>query len=384
MVNILQKLNNLANWITRNTNNNINFSPEIQQDFLNTFSEPKDEIERSYFQYKCQMKLYGKIISLLINIGSIPLLIFYYFKKTNDILKEAPDSNDVGVYFSDGNTIDILPNELQGKYTIKIINTKKECFDEEDKNDFWKLYRRYPFSIHFLLKVLIKIRFYSYAVKAYSPKAIIVCNEYSFTSSFLTYYCRKNKIKHINAMHGEKLFFIRDSFFEFDECYVWDDFYIKLFRKLKAKEGQFKVAIPKTLIFDIKNKKQIKYDFKYFLAAESKEEIRVICNSLIRLKDKGHKICVRPHPRYSLERDIEYIKTQDIDCEDVRKIRIEDSILESGNVISLYSTILNQAFHNGVNIVIDDVSNKELFGKLELLDYIMLNKKHDLLSGYLT
>ena len=65
----------------------------------------------------------------------------------------------------------------------------------------------------FSLKVTIKVAGYSFMITKYQSKAIVVHNEYSFTSSILTAYCETRNVLHINVMHGEKMYYIRDSYF---------------------------------------------------------------------------------------------------------------------------------------------------------------------------
>ena len=43
----------------------------------------------------------------------------------------------------------------------------------------------------FCLKCLVKIGLYANYIESYRPKAVVVYNEYSFTSSLLTAYCRE-------------------------------------------------------------------------------------------------------------------------------------------------------------------------------------------------
>ena len=76
----------------------------------------------------------------------------------------------------------------------------------------------------------------------YTPKDLYVSAEYSFTSSILTAYCERNRVRHINVMHGEKTFFIREAFSRFHIFYVWDDFYIKLFHQLRANRTEYVVC----------------------------------------------------------------------------------------------------------------------------------------------
>lgn len=375
MQKILKNLHKIYVKIKKKENSLFTYSVKTQKDFLNKFKEPKSNIERSYYQYCCQVKLNNKFVFSIMNILSFPLLIIYFFKKSDELKKEKKYNV---IFMFQGVKTDIIPNELKNNFSSFLhIRNFKENFSKSDKEFFILLLKKYPFSWYFLLKCLIKIRFYSYIINSYAPKTIIVSNEYSFTSSFLTTYCNKKGINHINVMHGEKLFDITDSFFCFNRCYVWDKHYIKLFLELRAEETQFIISKPDCLkIKKIEMKKEI--DYTYYLGGESKENMLNIANNLSKLKNKGYKISVRPHPLYSNIIDVRKI-FQNFEIED-NKNDIETSILRTKNVISLYSTVLYQAFLNEIPIIIDDLSNKEYYEKLKKLKFICLNKKHSLLS----
>ena len=51
-----------------------------QKEYIAKLGYPRDEIERSYFQYKCQMKFNGNGITFLLNLVSFPVAILYWFK----------------------------------------------------------------------------------------------------------------------------------------------------------------------------------------------------------------------------------------------------------------------------------------------------------------
>ena len=351
---------------------------ENQKDFLNNFGTPKDDIERSYYQYLCQAKLNGLLMSCILNIASLPMIIYYSVKKENIQNTENVDA----VFVSEGISECVIPFELRNcLISWKIINELKEYYTSEDRSQFIKLFKRYPFSWYFLFKCLLKIRIYSYLVHSYEPKAIVVCSEYSFTSSFLTSYCESQERLHINIMHGEKLFYIRDSFFRFHRCYIWSNFYIKLFEVLKADKKQFIISLPQSMLLGDGSKHYKEVDYTYYLGRENKIILIAILNALQKLKEKGFMVAIRPHPRYSNINEIRSIfYSSNIEIECIDKIPISKSILRTKNVVSLYSTVLNQAYHSNVCIVIDNVSNPQRYLKLKDLQYIMLEMNHKLLS----
>ena len=357
--------------------------PRIQQErYLQRFSEPKDDIERSYFQYLCQMKIIrNPLIRLGMNLASLPALLFYLLK-SNDHDKKHEDF--AAVFFSDGKPSNIIPRSLKEQYSgIYVIDGEKsESLNRTGKKYLLKIWRRYPFSWYFILKTVLKLRYYCYVIDSFRPQAIIVCNEYSFTSSALTQFCRMNNVQHINVMHGEKLYFIRDSFFRFDRCYIWDPYYKELFCRLRAEPDQFVVEVPESLSFVRDGSAEKSVDYTYYLGGEKGETLKKIVDSLAALQQKGKKTAIRPHPRYSPLDELREI-AGGMEIEDNKALSIEDSLIRTKNAISLYSTVLNQAYGNGVQVVIDDVSDQGRFSKLKELGYIMLTKNNRLLSEVL-
>ena len=381
-MNIKEILLKTANKIAVRKNTVLNFPLDKQKEYLNSLKEPKDDLERSYFQYKCQAYLDGNLLRVVLNIIFFPLSIFMlvkygnkkYLKMTNaSLCKKA-------VFINDEIPENVLPNSLYKEFDEILIYNKDENY--LSKNDLLfikKIIFRYPLSWHFIFKIIIKISRYRALINKYNPSAIIVCNEYSFTSSVLTYFCNLNGIKHIDVMHGEKLFYIRDSFFKYDRCYIWDEYYLKLFSLLRVPLTQFFIEEPPSLIFKNDNVKE-KIDYVFYLQAESNEELNVIFSILAEIKNKN-TVLVRMHPTYSNKNEIEKLsKKYNILLEDNFIVGIEESVLRTKNVISLYSSVLNQAYHSGKNIIIDDLSRPKDFKKLKERGYIMLSVKHRLLS----
>ena len=97
------------------------------------------------------------------------------------------------------------------------------------------------------------------------------------------------------------------------------------------------------------------------------------------LRKNGLKVTVRPHP---IDRDMEIITKvfSNYIIQNCKDVSIEQSVMESRYVISFYSTVLLQAYINGVGIVIDDLTDTNRFEILKKLDYRMLDVKHIKLS----
>jgi len=377
-MNLAQKLKKIAVKLEILSNSLFCYPVEKQKRYIAHFPEPEDDIQRSYFQYRCQMKLNNWFVSFAINLVSFPLLFFYLLKKV-DALKSDKEHVSA-LFFSDGKPENIIPEILRknvGK--IDVVTEKKESLTKKDKSFIKRVWKRYPFSFHFVLKSLLKIRFYSYAIQENYPQTIIVCNEYSFTSSVLTKYCEEQGIRFINVMHGEKLYYMRDSFFHFHECYVWDDFYKELFIKMRAEPNQFKIAVPQSLKFIENEIVQKTVDYTYYLGAERGNVLICIVNIMEKLRIQGLSVAIRPHPRYSDIDEIRRVSSM-IEIEDCKAMTIEQSLKRTKNAISVYSTVLNQAFNNDIGIVIDDLSDKMKYDLLNERMYCMMNKTHKLLS----
>ena len=100
------------------------------------------------------------------------------------------------------------------------------------------------------------------------------------------------------------------------------------------------------------------------------------------LRLRGCPVAIRPHPRYT---NLDEIKNYapEIELENYKMLSIEQSLKRVEYAVSVYSTVLNQAYNNGIGIVLDDVSDPDKFARLRERQYIMLNKPHELLSELL-
>ena len=355
------------------------FSVERQKKYISKFKEPKSNVERAYFQYKSQMKVKGFWASLIMNLASIIFIPVYLLKPNTKRTAEA-DSCDA-VFVRDGHGESILPSSLKKEFKkIEKNPIEGNLLSSADRKYISKIFWKHPFSYQFVLKAIIKIMRYRWIIDMYQPKALIVCNEFSFTSSLLTDYCNKDGVELINVMHGEKLYYIRDSFFKFNRCYIWDEHYKNLFTELRADPDQFIIEAPPSIKFESSPEKKT-VDYTYYLQTHSPEEFRRITDALKQLALQGNKVAIRPHPRFTnLDELNKYIGDSDIEVEKNSEISIEKSVLRTNNVVSKYSTVLFQAYSNGTTAVIDDISNPEFYKKLDELKFAMLNLEHKLLS----
>lgn len=346
-----------------------------QLKFMNSLGNPSDDVERSYFQYKCQMKKKNMLKKIVLFFASLGMIFIECLKK-NKVINNKSSVNNLLLFVHD---LENVPPQYK-KDSYKMIESFTGYkMDGELRKYLKHIKKKHRFSLFFWVKITKKLKFYNYLIQTYSPKIIITANEYSFTSSILTNYCEFNNIPHINVMHGEKIFYWRDSFFRFSKMYVWDKSYVKLFHELKTSTNDFEVYLPKTR-FIVPIKKEQTMELTYYLQEQNFEEMKKIEKNLSSLSYKD-KIAIRPHPRYTDIADMNKVFNKYV-IENPNEISIQDSLSRTKIVVSLYSTVLLQAYFSGMKYLIDDLSDKEKFIKLKELDYYLIDDEKTL-SKYL-
>ena len=273
-----------------------------------------------------------------------------------------------------------IPYSLSQEYSILRTLNSSFCLEFSDLIEVSNILIKYPLSPFFVLKIVSKIAQYKYFIRKFDCRALIVTSEYSFTSSYLTSYCKKNNLKHINIMHGEKFYHILDSFFSFDKCYVWDIHYVNIFQKLHASQNQFIVEKPPILSELEKYSDIVGSDFKYYLdGTESILEIRRLAEYL-EIKFKNVNVIFRAHPVFT---DFKMLKDNLINFENPDLVKISDSLKSCEYVCAKFSTVLFQGSLMNRKIVIDDISDPKLFKQLEKMEYIIFSKRYIKLSELL-
>lgn len=351
-----------------------------QKKVLYGFEEPKDLIERSFFQYYCQMSMFPMWLRLFYAVPAIVLTPIYYFKFYSSILTISRYLN-IAVLISGLKDASCVPNSLKKEYNQIIISDYNDTklLGKNERKVIRSIYKKYWKNPYFCVKCMLKIALYAQQIFKYNPNTIITSGEYSFTSSVLTYYCNTLNIEHINIMHGEKLFDITDAFVKFNRFYVWDVHYKKLFIKLRADKKQFYIEKPDFLNLNLPIVKTFRYELTYYLGGEDSQTLENIRKVLKSWGVPANKICLRYHPRYSNAKQI-----RNIFDEYCIENPYENSIIESFSntkyVASLFSTVLYEAYENGKLIVIDNLSNVKKFDQLKSLNYLMISKPHILIS----
>lgn len=345
---------------------------EEQKGILESFPAPHDDVERSFFQYKCQNVFRGEGKILLYNFISLlllaPVLSLLFVKGL--VIRKKDTYSIIGEFKGFD---DIIPRDFVNKPINNNVWLRHYSLSYFDFSIIKVLFfHRYFFSPYFVLKLVLKISGYSYMIESYSPSIILTHNEYSFTSSFLTMYCEKRGVEHINAMHGEKLYYIRDAFFRYSKCYVWDEYYRQLFISLRCKDNQFVISCPRSLVFNpLFCYNESHYSrYKYFLQDYNYDKLMSIINSVSMLGLNNEKLRFRPHPRFS---DINLLRRHVPEnmIEYPDKVPISESIASCDFVIGYYSTVLFQGFKVGKTVIINDVAYSAEYEQLKDHKYIL-------------
>ncbi len=381
-------INSLKNIIfRRNLSLIFDVHIENQKNYLNSFPDPKDCIERAYYQYKCQQFLQNRLLFHFLNLICLllilPIILFFLIRNVfNDIDEPQIKSlKKTAVYPFKGKYGRIIPECFLKEYEInEIKNGELLGLKIKDLSFIYHVFKRAPTDFLFLSRIVYKLAQYSPLVYLYKPQAIFTSSEYSFTSTVMTEYCRQNSILHTNIMHGEKFYSLIDSFFEFDICSVWDSHYENIFIELRANPKQFVINKPESLSLNLDNTIPPVYYLTYYLGGENQSDLQRINSCLEQFISVGKRSCVRVHPRYS---DVDYIKLTFHKSIDIQEsdVSLKQSFEQTELVVSFFSTILYQGYLNNKTIVIDDLTrSREDLKQLKDLKYIIFSKQHEKLS----
>lgn len=381
-MNLLQILRRINEKVFYKINPVRKGSPAVQEAFLERFPSPRDDWERSYFQYRCQAFLNGRILTFLMNCAAVVLLPVYHLYLRG---KKPVSTQSCDAVMLASTPRDLIPQSLEEKYNITQIPDFQNHFQlsKDDAAYLRLLFRRYPFAFYFRFKCMVKVAMYSAAITRCQPKAIICSEEYSFTSSLLTDYCQRHHVKHINYQHGVKMIFIREAFFHFDQCYFWDQYSVDLMKLLHAEPGQFIVERPPSLSLEGMTTELERVDYTYYLQVPTPAELERIKNSLTVLRARGAKIAVRPHPLHIDMVKSLYQDSSGFLLEDPREVPIKQSLLRTNCAISPSSAVLIQAAYNDIPIVIDDIFAPGIYENLCERKYLCVMLQHRRLSELL-
>ncbi len=395
----MYKFRNLYAWFTRDRIDLSERKIKEEELYLNNLYEKnrtelqgqkQSDVTRSFLQYKCQMKLLSPGKKVLLNVSSIIISpVFILFALINKCKNSdlVPNKKQVAIINGDIDDIhdDFILNSLKNRFNIiRCKNNNQFSLSYESLLWLIKITFTYILSPFFILRLTIKIAQYDHIIHQYRyPKAIITASEYSFCSSVLTSYLHNRGILHINIMHGEKFFLIRDSFFRFSECYVWDNHYLELFKKLKAAPEQFIIERPpkhEKIIEMGKDGQRVNNVIKFYWASEhEKAELAYLSKHMERLSQQGFKIIIRYHPlhrEYFFNNITPFFKK--FEYENPNKTDLYQSLAQTEYILGTYTTVLYEGILMNKKIIINDYN----YPHLKERQYIVVNYNHYKLSEF--
>ena len=373
--------------------NKADIIPDIQEWklFLNNLPEAKDSIDAAFNKYQCRMHYFPWYKRLLVNflgLCVLPVEIFFMVKSNQPVSKMnkgtaiLEKSRDVPVYE------DTFPKELYNEYNIIVVENFNKKFDilcKEARKILIKCIKRHPFNFFFIYFVYMELAAHSHFLLKYNPEATIVyVNERNIASPVITRLYENDGRKLISFMHGEYLLQLVQGFMTFSRYYILDKSYENMFKWLKCNMGQYIVYTPGKLQKKWKFDGNVtKFYCTYYLSGQSKESILCLGSILEKFEAQGKKCKVRPHPR-----DIQYTKEiltsfRNITIEDANKVSLKESLENTKYVIGLNTTVLSEAYVEGKQIVIDDLSDRGRFLDAKRRGAIAFKKEHLLLSELL-
>jgi len=314
------------------------------------------DIKRSYYQYKKHIKIghfaptLAQKILFICMFFILPFTIpfkYIYKKRLKYKLLVLP--------FSDKEPMRTLINRLNKKKNFKIVVKPKSYWIAPIKlyQDFFILLVKSPqwtiCNLDFFGALSIKIsQYYGYKCK-YGIDRVLIFQEYSFYSSYLTYIIESDGGRLYNLMHG--IPGKEASFFRFSKCFVWEEYFKNFYIHNGALKDQFMIV---DSVYHTELKKQVehltgskRYDIVYVLQGDeysNKRYKELILDLLKFFQERYHrKVALKPHPIYR-----DKIATDSFVMLDGS---IYDIFQSSELVISQFSTVLYDAKSIGKKVL---------------------------------
>lgn len=370
--------------------NKVDEIPDIGEweHFLKCLPIPEDSIDMAFNKYLCRMHYFPwhkRIFMNILGLGAFPVELFY-LTRSNQSIKAMNRGKAVLEKSRDVPTFkDIFPEELYEEYDVKTIDNFNKKFGilcKEARTLLFKCIKRHPFNFFFIYFVYMELAAHSCFLLKYNPEATIVyVNERNVASPIITELYEKDGRKLISFMHGEYLLQLVQGFMKFSRYYIWDKSYVDMFKWLKCDIEEYVVYTPGKLRkkWNLEDH-ETPYYCTYYLSGQSKESILCLGNILEQMEKNGKKCKVRPHPR-SLQYIKEIMNTfKSITIEDSAKVSLKESLSNTKYVVGLNTTVLSEAYIEGKEIVIDNISDYPHFIDAQKRGSIVFQRDHVLLS----
>ena len=333
-------------------------------------------IDRTIAHYEAQLALrplfsivFFEIISyfilplfLMVNYLKFKLYMSTVQKKCDGLQCVFPERWDLN------KELFIIPKQLKNKNLQTYLLSHSSLNLKDILNILYLIFRtisfRNPFPIQLSLKCAKDISKLRTAIIENDPSFIIIYWEFSCSISFITYTLNREDKEVYNVMHGDKHYYAKHAFFEVNQCYCWNNYYIELFKEVFVKSEFIKFNNP---AFELK-KNEV-----HWLQLNPPNNIGIVAPHTSTLTDKSkdlkdyiskfskimnklalnNNLTIRTHPKYKQDFDIfkKYLSNQ-VTIEEANERNARFFILESYVIIGTVSSILIEAAYLGKNVII--------------------------------
>ena len=372
-----------------------------QKRIIDSFGMPGDDLDRVYYNYLANAEAESALKRVFLNTAgffAVPVFIILYALNR---LTLRPKENEKAVLVNAKNRVgkaysyeDRIPDELYREFgTIKVLeydsfpDFRTGVLSVPGFKLFLRFFIRHPLKGFINYRVLLNIGAFNRILLEYRPAALITYRaENNNTSSIITALCENNRAEYICFMHGEMFGNIQCAFVRFSRFYIWDGHYKEILSWGNSPADQCIVYTP-GIYRKIEKKENPGFFITYYFSGSTKnnrdDNAEAVKKELKNFTDKGYRCKVRQHPRWSDEKQIEEVFTgTGIEIEDYRSVTVGESLADTEYVAGTYSSILTEAEHSGLSVILDDVTDKALFKELTGKNFIMLKKPHRLLSEF--
>ena len=361
---------------------------------LNRIGHDTDPIQEAYRKHICRMYYFSPLRKMVINVLSFLYLIIQPYRIENKHIRKEIEKTAILVERESIPSSDIFPNTIYGTYNVRKVIYEKIADKKILTKDIELLYlsvkKQFWMHPYFLLQIKQSLSVISNCILEGDFQAIIVYDsERDIASPIITNWLKTYDIEYISFMHGDYLLQLIQAHMCFSKYYVWNKAYIEMFSdKLKCNIIEYEIYTP--------GKLQKKWNLEiipsshyltYYLSGESEKSLESLVVIFNKLNSRGLVCKVRPHPRYSYYEKINRMFDPSM-IEDPHNISLKESLASTSYVVGLSTTVLNEAFIEGKEIVIDDITDVPHYNDLKDRFFIALQLPHinfsDLVAGEIT
>jgi hypothetical protein len=330
---------------------------------------------RSLAQHLCQQALRGGGVRALRRIvfgfAFLPLLgLFILATCCRSSLPAISVRPDLVVFFWAERLYKFIGDRQFAHQTFELHRTRRVHFGAAEIHFLGQAIAVCPRLLLYpeLLCNLVRwLGYYSYAIARHQPnKAVVHFFEGTASSSLMTAYLHRRRLRHINVQHGEVLFTAMSGFCQFDEIHVWGEHFREIFLSSRSPAANIRVSgspYHRDLFRNLRPRHQPGSRrlliIDPFMYQDPETPYRLIRKVVERL-DPAWEVRVRRHPA-ELRRTLAWMEKLNGDLKAMAKsirleeerpnVPIEEALCHSGMVLGIASTALIEAWIVGCKVI---------------------------------